>query len=195
MYPSYRVSGKEVHITDAGGFFSYDEEFVYRKELKLSAVIRKEDVEPEDPEQVPENGVLLIYEDLSVPLDYLFSLVQEAEYEVFSYMGARGRQGAGILVKPLLPNRFWITIPSQAEEHFYGGGETYSEWDLKGQKLRIFTAEHQNSKRIEEKKERERREGKDPKHKLPFALLSKKLRTILGGLRHRSFGHRRIHHE
>ena len=180
----------ENQFTMERGSFRYDEEFVYRKELELSAVIRKEDAEPEEagqkpeqkepeqkpvnndaveePEQVPDNGILLVYEDPSIPVDHLFTLVQESDHEVFSYLGARGRRGAGMLVKPLLPNRFWITLPSRAEEHFYGGGETYSEWDLKGQKLRIFTAEHQNSKRIEEKKEREKREGKDPRHQLPF---------------------------
>lgn len=47
-------------------------------------------------------------------------------------------------------NRFWITLP-QDHESFYGGGETYSMLDLKGQKIRIFVAEHQNTRRISAK--------------------------------------------
>jgi len=45
-------------------------------------------------------------------------------------------------------NRFKLTLPCEKDEHFYGCGETYSEFDLAGQKVRIFVAEHQNAKRI-----------------------------------------------
>ncbi|MBQ1376551.1 MAG: hypothetical protein IIY77_01140, partial [Lachnospiraceae bacterium] len=119
--------------------------------------------------QKEENELLLVFEDPSLPVEYLLSCKQENGLEYLSYAGARGKQGSPIMVKPLLPNRFWITFPADPEEHLYGTGETYSEWDLKGQEVRIFTAEHQNSKRIEEKKEREARTGKDPYHKLPFS--------------------------
>ena len=49
------------------------------------------------------------------------------------------------------PNRFWITFPTEMEEHFYGCGETYSAFDLKGQRVRIWVAEHQNTSRIARK--------------------------------------------
>lgn len=48
-------------------------------------------------------------------------------------------------------NRFWITFPVGKEEHFYGGGETFSKLDLKGESVRIWVAEHQNTKRISQK--------------------------------------------
>ena len=65
-------------------------------------------------------------------------------------------------------NRFWISLPCGKNEHFYGTGETYSEFDLKGQKARIFVAEHQNTSRITRKLVREMVSGVDPERKLPF---------------------------
>ncbi len=65
-------------------------------------------------------------------------------------------------------NRYWISIPAQQNEHIYGCGETYSEFDLKGQKVRIWVAEHQNALRISDKIIRERISGKRPAFKLPF---------------------------
>ncbi len=65
-------------------------------------------------------------------------------------------------------NRFWITLPGQKDEHIYGCGETYSEFDLKGQNVRIWVAEHQNTLRISSKIIREKIFGVKPDHKLPF---------------------------
>ncbi len=64
-------------------------------------------------------------------------------------------------------NRIWITLPTDAR-HFYGGGETFSEWDLAGQRIRVWVAEHQNAKRIEKKMERQAERGIDPLYKGPF---------------------------
>ncbi len=65
-------------------------------------------------------------------------------------------------------NRFWITFPTSATEHIYGCGENYSEFDLKGQKVRIWVAEHQNVARISKKLIKEKLFGKKPKKKLSF---------------------------
>ncbi len=65
-------------------------------------------------------------------------------------------------------NRIWITFPTEAR-HFYGGGETFSEWDLQGQRVRIWVAEHQNADRIEKKIARQEAEGVDPLYKGDFA--------------------------
>ncbi len=65
-------------------------------------------------------------------------------------------------------NRFWISIPADPSEHFYGCGETYSEFDLKGQRVRIWVAEHQNTLRIADKLIREKIQGKKPEFILPF---------------------------
>ena len=45
-------------------------------------------------------------------------------------------------------NRFAITIPVEKDLHFYGCGELHSHFDLKGERVRIFVAEHQNTNRI-----------------------------------------------
>ncbi len=65
-------------------------------------------------------------------------------------------------------NRFWVTLPTDPDEHVYGFGETYSKFDLKGDKIRIFVAEHQNSDRIGKKLIREKIFGKHPERTLKF---------------------------
>ncbi len=65
-------------------------------------------------------------------------------------------------------NRFWVTFPTSGEEHIYGCGETFSEFDLKGQQVRIWVAEHQNANRIGKKIVREKLLGKHPRRKLSF---------------------------
>ena len=45
-------------------------------------------------------------------------------------------------------NRFWIEMPAAVDEHIYGCGETFTEFDLKGLKARIWVAEHQNMSRF-----------------------------------------------
>ena len=65
-------------------------------------------------------------------------------------------------------NRFWISFPTDPDEHIYGCGETYSKLDLKGERVRIFVAEHQNAKRIGKKIIKEKFLGKHPDKVLPF---------------------------
>ena len=48
-------------------------------------------------------------------------------------------------------NRFKFTFPTAEDAHFYGGGEVHSTFDLKGERIRIFVAEHQNANRIGKK--------------------------------------------
>lgn len=67
-------------------------------------------------------------------------------------------------------NRFWLTLPSSAGEHFYGCGETFSEFDLKGQDVRIWVAEHQNEDRLDRKICAELLHGKQPQNVLPFSV-------------------------
>ena len=50
-------------------------------------------------------------------------------------------------------NRFNISIPVLNGLHYYGCGETHHAFDLKGHKVRIFVAEHQNIKRTDKKME------------------------------------------
>lgn len=65
-------------------------------------------------------------------------------------------------------NRYWITLPTTQEERIYGCGETYSKFNLKGERVRIWVAEHQNAGRISGKIIREKLFGKNPKKRLPF---------------------------
>lgn len=65
-------------------------------------------------------------------------------------------------------NRFWLTFDTSKDEHIYGCGENYSEFDLKGQKVRIWVAEHQNAKRIGKKLLREKIFGVNPKKRTAF---------------------------
>ena len=65
-------------------------------------------------------------------------------------------------------NRFRVHIPTNTDEHIYGCGETYSKLDLKGELVRIWVAEHQNTGRISGKIIREKLRGKRPEKTLPF---------------------------
>ncbi len=66
-------------------------------------------------------------------------------------------------------NRFWIRFDAEAGEHIYGCGETYSKFDLRGEKVRIWVAEHQNTSRISKKIIKEKLRGKRPKKTLKFS--------------------------
>ena len=48
-------------------------------------------------------------------------------------------------------NRLVVELPAAADEHVYGTGETFSEFDLRGQKVNVWVAEHQNAKMIASK--------------------------------------------
>lgn len=65
-------------------------------------------------------------------------------------------------------NRFWLSFPVNPQEHVYGCGETYSKFDLKGENVRIWVAEHQNTSRIGTKIIKWKIFGKKPKNTLPF---------------------------
>lgn len=65
-------------------------------------------------------------------------------------------------------NRFSIKIPAYEDECIYGCGETYSRFNLKGEKVRIWVAEHQNAKRITSKLIKQKIFGIHPEKTLPF---------------------------
>ncbi len=65
-------------------------------------------------------------------------------------------------------DRFRLTFPSSPAEHFYGGGEVYAALDLKGQRVRVWVAEHQNALRIGKKLVGERLFGRHPARKKPL---------------------------
>jgi alpha-glucosidase len=65
-------------------------------------------------------------------------------------------------------NRFFVSFKSNATERIYGCGETYSKFNLKGEKVRIWVAEHQNTNRIGRKILKEKITGKHPDKTLKF---------------------------
>lgn len=95
---------------------------------------------------------------------------KNTEYEV--WVRKKGTAAETVMKRvdelPVPVNRFWVTYDTSAAEHIYGCGETYSEFDLKGQKVRIWVAEHQNLARISKKLIREKLTGRHPKRKQKF---------------------------
>jgi sulfoquinovosidase len=61
-------------------------------------------------------------------------------------------------------NRLWISYPSSFDEHFYGCGEQFSEFDLKGKSVNIWVSEHHSVKKILKKFIREKLFGVNPNH-------------------------------
>lgn len=59
-------------------------------------------------------------------------------------------------------NRLELALPIDEDEHFYGCGETFAAFDLRGERVRIWVAEHQNTKRISKKIIAEKIRGKRP---------------------------------
>lgn len=103
------------------------------------------------------DGCDLIYHDPITGQEIRLCLIQEENRLKVSWKGA----------VPEGVNRFRVTF-STGEEHIYGCGETYSKLDLKGELVRIWVAEHQNSRRISGKIIREKLTGKRPERILPF---------------------------
>lgn len=127
------------------GSFQYREKELWREELR--------------PAVREENG-----EELKISL--LDGKDQEA-----GELTAR-QQGSCITLELKLNrtcNRYWITLPTMQKEHFYGCGETFSRFDLRGEKVRIWVAEHQNSNRISRKIISEKLRGKRPSQVQDFS--------------------------
>ena len=66
-------------------------------------------------------------------------------------------------------NRLWFRLPAKPDEHIYGTGETFTVFDLRGEKVRIWVAEHSNAARIAKKIIKEKLRGKKPKKMLKFS--------------------------
>ena len=76
-------------------------------------------------------------------------------------------QGGVLKLTPLIEtqggfNRMWIHIPADETERVYGCGEIFTKFDLRGEKVRIWVAEHQNATRIAKKIVRNTLTGKHP---------------------------------
>ena len=63
-------------------------------------------------------------------------------------------------------NRLFISFPVPAKEQVFGCGETFAAFDLKGERIRIWVAEHQNAGIIAAKMLQQRITGPRPDRKL-----------------------------
>lgn len=137
----------ENRFTMSRGSFRYRQKISGRRRLVLTG------------KEKTENGYLLTYQDKKesgkTVCQFLVS-VEDTQIKI----AAEG-EDAGY-------NRYWITFDTNPKEHIYGCGETYSEFDLKGQNVRIWVAEHQNTRRISKKIIREKVLGKHPQRTLAF---------------------------
>ena len=137
------------YFTMSRGSFRYRKFIQWRRDLVQTAL------------EYNENGFTLTFHDDKDNHDYFMDVkMHEGKYDVEMRNIAKG------------VNRFWITMPCGKNEHFYGCGETYSKFDLKGEKVRIFVAEHQNTNRISRKIVKDRIVGSDPEKDLPHDLLA-----------------------
>lgn len=135
----------ENHFTMSRGSFRYKQSIDWREELTLQS---REEV---------ENGYLLTFQGKRCGEPQKFLLTeQEGKIEL-------RHQGGGAEV-----NRYWLSVATNAGEHIYGCGETYSKFDLKGENVRIWVAEHQNTRRISGKIIKEKLLGKHPEKTLKF---------------------------
>ena len=118
------VAHGENDFTMSRGSFSYKQKFDGKKALK---VVSKR----EDPD-----GLYFKFEG-----DHEIVIKEKNEKITLDYVGDE---------KPGI-NRYWISFGTDPGEHIYGCGETYSKFDLKGEKVRVWVAEHQNVGRISKK--------------------------------------------
>lgn len=61
-------------------------------------------------------------------------------------------------------NRFWIHLPSDSNEYFYGCGEQFTHFNLKGQSVNIWVSEHHSIKKLISKFIREKIFGVNPEY-------------------------------
>ena len=146
---------KDLELSAGKGenFFSMERgSFNYKQKIDRKVKLRRTGINETG------SGFELLFSDPALAEPYVFSVTEEG-----------GRCRAELKVPGSSDaDRFWVSIPAFPDEYIYGCGEVYSEFDLKGQKVRIFVAEHQNAKRISKKLIREKIFGKNPDKILPF---------------------------
>ena len=135
----------ENHFTMKRGSFRYRTQMKWQRDLKQTGI-----------ERTP-HGFVMSYED---PSDGRVLQLHVNEKD--------GRYEAVLSGNTDGINRYCLSLPCDQDEKFYGCGETYARFNLKGEKVRIFVAEHQNSNRIMHKLIRQKFCGIHPEHTLPF---------------------------
>ena len=144
------IGSGENQFSMSRGSFKYKQKISGKRKLTLQN------------QEKTEEGYLLAYVDPkgsgAKEQVHQFAVTQQGSQIRLAYVGEE---------KPGV-NRYWLTFVTNPKEHIYGCGETYSELDLKGQNVRIWVAEHQNTGRISKKIIKEKLLGKHPDKKLSF---------------------------
>ena len=144
------IGSGENQFSMSRGSFKYKQKISGKRKLTLQN------------QEKTEEGYLLTYVDpkgsSAKEQVHQFAVTQQGSQIRLDYVGEE---------KPGV-NRYWLTFVTNPKEHIYGCGETYSELDLKGQNVRIWVAEHQNTGRISKKIIKEKLLGKHPDKKLSF---------------------------
>lgn len=144
------IGSGENQFSMSRGSFKYKQKISGKRKLTLQN------------QEKTEEGYLLTYVDpkgsSAKEQVHQFAVTQQGSQIRLAYVGEE---------KPGV-NRYWLTFVANPKEHIYGCGETYSELDLKGQNVRIWVAEHQNTGRISKKIIKEKLLGKHPDKKLSF---------------------------
>lgn len=144
------IGSGENQFSMSRGSFKYKQKISGKRKLTLQN------------QEKTEEGYLLTYVDpkgsSAKEQVHQFAVTQQGSQIRLAYVGEE---------KPGV-NRYWLTFVTNSKEHIYGCGETYSELDLKGQNVRIWVAEHQNTGRISKKIIKEKLLGKHPDKKLSF---------------------------
>lgn len=142
----------EDRFTMSRGSFSYKQKIFSRTNLVLSG---REKIEDENL-----TGFRLIYLDKKTHDEYEVSVTKTKDDVI--EVKCKTPQNVNT-------NRYWISFPASDDERIYGCGETYSKFNLKGEKVRIWVAEHQNAKRITKKILLEKLTGKHPNNVKKFS--------------------------
>jgi len=145
---SVEVGFGENNFTMDRGSFKYKQKIYWKEKCKIVS------------KQKTENGVEVILSASSKNQTFKLVLSEDGDKKELRMVHLEGNHEE--------VNRFWLTFPTNSKEHIYGCGETYSEFDLKGQNVRIWVAEHQNANRISKKIIKEKIRGKRPNKKLKF---------------------------
>ena len=144
------IGSGENQFSMSRGSFKYKQKISGKRKLTLQN------------QEKTEEGYLLTYVDpkgsSAKEQVHQFAVTQQGSQIRLAYVGEE---------KPGV-NRYWLTFVTNPKEYIYGCGETYSELDLKGQNVRIWVAEHQNTGRISKKIIKEKLLGKHPDKKLSF---------------------------
>ena len=144
------IGSGENQFSMSRGSFKYKQKISGKRKLTLQN------------QEKTEEGYLLTYVDpkgsSAKEQVHQFAVTQQGSQIRLAYVGEE---------KPGV-NRYWLTFVTNPKEHIYSCGETYSELDLKGQNVRIWVAEHQNTGRISKKIIKEKLLGKHPDKKLSF---------------------------